>query len=177
MPRPRVLKRARVVPLVFEDDLYERLREVAKRRGLSVSAFIRQLVVRELQQAPLQTHLQIPSDPLSPTDPDPPVDPLVQVQFEEFEEELASLEERLSKLEVAVKRLPAGGFRAGAPLGEQAARLRTWLWDLNKAWEWLHREYKELAARVEPERARKWNLKLAELRRRWLALKRFLYAK
>jgi len=50
MPRPRVLKQAKIVPLVFEADLYEKLKEAASSKGLSVSAFVRSLVEKELSR-------------------------------------------------------------------------------------------------------------------------------
>ena len=174
MPRPRKRKETVIISLAIERELAFKLRELARARSVSVSSFAEQLLYSSLQAL---GDLQIPNDPLSPADPPQQVDPLFSVRFEEFEKELADLEERLSKLEAMVKRLPAGGFRAGAPLGEQASRLRKWLWDLDKAWKSLHREYGDLQARVEAEKARRWNLKLAELRRRWLTVKRFLYAK
>jgi hypothetical protein len=49
MPRRPILKDSRVVQLVFERELYERLREAATRQGRSVSSLVREAVARYLE--------------------------------------------------------------------------------------------------------------------------------
>ena len=44
MPRPRVLEKRFVAPIVFDERLYLQLVEVARVRGMSVSALIREIV-------------------------------------------------------------------------------------------------------------------------------------
>jgi len=55
MPRPRVLKEPRTVPIIFEAELYEKLEVVARSRDLSVSALIRMLAEREVRAHQEQT--------------------------------------------------------------------------------------------------------------------------
>jgi plasmid stability protein len=49
MPRKPILKDSRVVQLVFERELYERLREMAARQGRSISSLVRDAVARYLE--------------------------------------------------------------------------------------------------------------------------------
>jgi predicted DNA-binding protein len=49
MPRRPILKDSRVVQLVFERELYERLKEAAMRQGRSISSLVREAVTKYLE--------------------------------------------------------------------------------------------------------------------------------
>jgi macrodomain Ter protein organizer (MatP/YcbG family) len=48
MPRARKLNKPRAVPIILEHDLWEKATEEARRRGISLSEYIRQLIRRDL---------------------------------------------------------------------------------------------------------------------------------
>jgi macrodomain Ter protein organizer (MatP/YcbG family) len=48
VPRARKLSKPRAVPIILEHDLWERATEEARRRGISLSEYVRQLLKRDL---------------------------------------------------------------------------------------------------------------------------------
>lgn len=48
MPRARKLNKPRAVPIILEHHLWERAVEEARRRGISLSEYVRQLLRRDL---------------------------------------------------------------------------------------------------------------------------------
>ena len=100
MPRPQVLEDVKIVPIVFTKKLYLELTEVAKSRGMSVSALIREIVSDYLgrsNQASQQPNQQVEEDP-------PNVDPVVRMDLEELEEEVSKLESVLTSIDDAIKK-------------------------------------------------------------------------
>ena len=128
MPRPRQLKHAKVVPVILEAEQYEALRELASRSGLSVSAFIRQLIDRELARLGQAAE--------GGPQPQPQADPLLQLEVEEFKERLEKLSRSVEALE---RRLAAAGHYYG---GAGASALRSQAWRLLDEWSSLCRFYK-----------------------------------
>ena len=163
MPRPRVLREPRVVPIVFEAELYRKLEAAARARGLSVSAFIRMLVERELRSMQQPEQVQIPSDPLSHNDPP---DPLMQLEAEEFDAALAKLESETAKLEETVKAVAAGGrlFRTGFEPHRQELRER--VWNSIEKWNKMKKWYRALKRDLPRDRASEYSRRLVQVKRR-----------
>ena len=100
MPRPQVLEDVKIVPIVFEKKLYLQLAEVARARGMSVSALLRQIVSSYLSSISVS---QQGEDPPKIDDP-PNIDPVLKMDLEEFEEEVAKLEKMLTSIDDAISK-------------------------------------------------------------------------
>jgi hypothetical protein len=163
MPRPRVLKQSKVVPLVFEAELYERLRDLARSRGLSVSAYVRMLVERELGLARQQA--QAEGELVSAAEDDP-LDPLVEVDVEEFEQQLQRLEGEVAELERAVEQAVKSGHGYGYFSGSQLGELNQLAWRLTERWQSLRRWYYRLKRDLPARRAYTLSGRMASLKKR-----------
>ena len=163
MPRPRVLKQSKVVPLVFEAELYERLRDLARSRGLSVSAYVRMLVERELGLARQQA--QAEGELVSAAEDDP-LDPLTEVDVEEFEQQLGRLEGEVAELEKAVDQAVKGGLGYGYFAGSQLSELNQLAWKLTERWNTLRRWYYRLRRDLPARRAYRLSSRMASLKKR-----------
>jgi polyhydroxyalkanoate synthesis regulator phasin len=96
VPRPPILEDAKVVPIVFEKKLYLELKKEASRRGISVSALIRELVLKHLSST---SSVQASGSPTpSTTDPPQGVDPVVQMDIEELAEEIREVEKAVDRV-------------------------------------------------------------------------------
>jgi dynactin complex subunit len=97
VPRPPVLERPRIVPIVFEERLYDELRKIASSRGVSVSSLIREIVLKYLSS----TSSTQSANSLTPSTTDPPqgVDPVVKMDIEELAEEIGEVERAVSRVE------------------------------------------------------------------------------
>jgi polyhydroxyalkanoate synthesis regulator phasin len=97
VPRPPVLERPKIVPIVFEERLYLELRKIASSRGISVSSLIREIVMKYLGS----TSSAQADDPPAPSAADPPqsVDLVVKMDIEELEEEVGEVEKTVKKIE------------------------------------------------------------------------------
>jgi hypothetical protein len=94
------LERPRVVPIVFEERLYEELKRVASSRGMSVSALIREIVLKYLGST---SSVQVSDPPAtSRADPPPGVDLVAKMDIEELEEELSEVERAVDSVERAL---------------------------------------------------------------------------
>jgi hypothetical protein len=101
MPRRRRLKSARLVTLLLEEEIYEKARRLAQSRGISFSALVRTLLIRELEQSG-----QLVAD----------LEAAEVAELERLEEEAARLEERAAEL-------AARGFRERGVLKAEAYEL------------------------------------------------------
>ena len=163
MPRPRVLREPRVVPIVFEAELYRKLEAAARARGLSVSAFIRMLVERELRSMQQPEQVQIPSDPLSHNDPP---DPLAQLEAEEFEMELSKLEGRVRELAEVVNAVAGKGYFARTGFEPHRQQLIDKAFKLLEKWHEQRRWFYRLKRDLPREKASEFSRRMAELKRR-----------
>jgi len=102
VPRPRVLSDSKVVPIVFEREMYLELVKIARSEGVSVSALVRMLIGEYLAS----------KKKASSGSQNPGVDPVVKMDLEDLEEELDRLVETVRGIEVDLQRL-----------GEKAPRL------------------------------------------------------
>jgi hypothetical protein len=163
MPRPRVLREPKVVPIVFETELYRKLEAAARARGLSVSAFIRMLVERELRSMQQPEQVQIPADPLSPNDPP---DPLLQLETEEFETELRKMETEVSKLEEVVKAVAGKGHMVRTGFEPHIQELRNRVWNYIERWNRMKRWHYAMRRNLPQDKVAEHSRKLALLKRR-----------
>ena len=167
MPRPRVLREPRVVPIVFEAELYRKLEAAAKARGLSVSAFIRMLVERELRSMQQPEQIQIPSDPLSPSEPP---DPLMQLEAEECAAELSKLERKVAKLEEVVNAVAGKGHFVRTGFEPHRQQLLDRTFKLIDEWHRLKRWYYRLRRDLPREKVSEYSQRLVQLKKRLNAL-------
>lgn len=105
MPRPRVLEKRFVAPIVFDEKLYLQLVEVARVRGISISALVRQIVADYLSSMSVNQRGEDPPSQAGPGDP-PDIDPIIKMDLEDFEEELAKVDSALSSVEKELARNP-----------------------------------------------------------------------
>ena len=161
MPRPKVLKNAKVVPIVFEAELYEKLVVAARSRGLSVSAFVRMLVERELG-APqrLETALS-GAQPVA----DPP-DPLLDLETEELSARLSQLEGGISQLEESVKRIAALGYGFHPSLAPHAEELTRMAYRFLDRWHELKGWFFRLKGDLPRDKAGDLSRRLAQAKKR-----------
>jgi len=94
VPRPRVLSDSKVVPIVFERELYNELVKVARSEGVSVSALVRMLVEEYLAT----------KKKASNGSQNPGVDPVIKMDLEDLEEELDKLADAVHSIEVDLQR-------------------------------------------------------------------------
>jgi hypothetical protein len=171
MPRPRVLREPRVVPIVFEAELYRKLEAAAKARGLSVSAFIRMLVERELRSMQQPERVQVPADPLSPElinskQTDDPPDPLAQLEVEEFEMELSKMESEVARLEEVVKAVAGKGHMVRTGFEPHVQELRNRVWSYIERWNRMKRWHYAMRRNLSRDKVAEHSRKLALLKRR-----------
>jgi len=95
VPRPRVLSDSKVVPIVFERELYLELVKVARAEGISVSALVRLLAMEYLASKKKS----------SSGGQNPGVDPVIKMDLEDLEEELDRLVETVRGIEADLQRL------------------------------------------------------------------------
>jgi hypothetical protein len=120
VPRPPVLARPKIVPIVFEESIYSELKRVAASRGVSVSSLIREIVVSYLQSVNPRATGSAPSDP----PPGSKIDPVVLADIEDLEEELSVLEKIVSGVESNLLKIgnPSGPIY-GAIVRQQLEKL------------------------------------------------------
>jgi len=149
MPRPKVLKEGKVVPIVFDIPLLEATRMVARRKGISVSQLVREAVVMYLRDQAVALGIQTVFDDnsmhnsnpqvgpaASGTDPAP--DPIILFRRKQFERQLEVFERSFQRVVDEWERLKpriAGGYNTRV-LDSSFFRLRDRVRDLEK---WLHR--------------------------------------
>jgi len=102
LPRPRILEMGRVITIYLDNWVCEQLREEALKRGESISALIREIVIEHLGK-----NMKPSDQPNQSAEKDPPnIDPVVKADIEDFEEELAKVESALTNIESEVARNP-----------------------------------------------------------------------
>ena len=182
MPRKPLFENRVFVGFVIEKEHAKLIEAIARREGVSKSELCRRIIIDWLQSPETRTRYGLQhiaeaktGEALVPVDP--PVDPLTQVEWEEFESKLSSLENRTLKLEERLKALPAGGYGFKPGSGQQLQQLRKWLWDLRSDWDTLRSKYRELRSRIPASWDRKANEKLAQLKRRINSAAKLLYAR
>jgi hypothetical protein len=163
MPRPKVLREPKVVPIVFETELYRKLEAAARARGLSVSAFIRLLVERELRSMQQPEQVQVPPDPLSHNDPP---DPLLQLEVEEFETELSKMETEVEKLEGAVKAVAGKGYMVRTGFEPHVQELRNRVWNYIEKWNKMKRWHYAMRRSLPQDKVSVYSQKLALVKRK-----------
>jgi hypothetical protein len=161
------LREPKVVPIVFETELYRKLEAAARARGLSVSAFIRLLVERELRSMQQPEQVQVPADPLSHNDPP---DPLLQLETEEFETELRKMEGKVGKLEEIVNAVAGKGYFVKTGFEPHRQQLLDRTFKLINDWHKLKRWYYRLKRDLPEDEVAERSQRLAQLKKRLNAL-------
>jgi hypothetical protein len=121
------------------------------------------LVERELDLARQQT--QAEREPGSAAEDDL-LDPLTEVDVEEFEEQLGRLEGEVAELERAVEQVVKGGMGYGISTWSQLGELNNMAWRLVERWQSLRRWYYRLRRDLPPRTAYKLSSRMAQLKRR-----------
>jgi hypothetical protein len=151
MPRPRVLSKPRVVPIVFEEDLYEAAVKLAKERGMSFSQYVRTLIQRDLSESKVQ---------LTSAQQDDPRDDVGELEAKLAEDPV--LEAELKDLEQAVERLEGDALALEYRIDSFLSRnydVRSFIrWDdiqaLRDRWQRLKKWYYAVRRQAGPVRVR-----------------------
>ena len=166
MPRPRVLREKGVVIGVHIEYSYAKLiEEIARRQEKSVSSLLREVIVGWLEgEARVRLGLQLAAGQEGGGGEEDPLDPLLEVDVEEFEQQLQRLEREVEELEGAVERALRGGYGyfSGSPLHE----LNSLAWKYVERWNALKRWYYRLRRDLPPGRAYKLSSRMAQLKKR-----------
>jgi hypothetical protein len=126
MPRPKKLSDGKIITLYLERAFYDAIRDRAKANGLSVSEYVRRVLVQTIPELSVgETGDPVPKDPA-------PSDTLEELELRDLE---ASLDELQSRIQIWLERqrhymftLRYGSYSGSAPLS----------WDMVKRWsrEW-----------------------------------------
>ncbi len=125
MPRPKKLKNAVIVPIVLEHELKNKAILRAKNMNMSLSEYIRSLILNDLGMKPAQIEAPAPG-------PDPETDPIQELEIRDLE---ASLDDLSNRIQIWLERqrqymstLRYGSYSGSQPLS----------WDMVKRWtrEW-----------------------------------------
>jgi len=138
MPRPRVLVKPRMVPLLIEEEVYEVARAYARSRGMSFAQYVRDLVLRDLTEKGV---LRVPAVVEKGEDPPPRAeleglleDPVLEAEIRDLERAVERLEGDALELEYRVDSLAGRGYDVGALLRwEDVQNLRD-RWQRLKKW-------------------------------------------
>jgi hypothetical protein len=91
MARPKQLNNAKVVPIIFEGDLYEQLKLESSRMSISVSSLVRQIVMHYLNSN-ISAKEGSPEDP-----PSDEMDPLTELDLQSLIQKINSYEKYIEK--------------------------------------------------------------------------------
>jgi len=140
MPRPRKLSDGKVVTVYLEKTLYDALKEKAKTSGLSLSEYIRLVL--------MQSHPELdpPGQPVSESSVPVTSDPIEDVEIKDLENALDELHGRM-QFWLERQKLYMSTLRYGSYSGDQPVT-----WDMIKRWyrEWhnLKRWYYSLKVKA-----------------------------
>jgi len=163
MPRKRVFKNRAFVGFILEGEHLELLDSIARREGISRSELCRRVILEWLEgEAKEKYGFQLALQGNPPRDGPP--DPLIEVDAEEFEQQLQRLEEEVAQLERAVETATKSGY--GYLAGSQLAELNNMAWKLVEKWQSLRRWYYRLRGDLPRERAFGLSSRMAALKKR-----------
>jgi hypothetical protein len=144
MPRPKKLSDGKIITLYLERAFYDAIRDRAKANGLSVSEYVRRVLMQTIPE--LSTSET--SDPV-PKDPEP--DPIEELELRDLETALDELQNRM-QIWLERQRQYMSTLRYGSYSGNQPLT-----WDMVKRWsrEWhnLKRWYYSIRDRAKGEQA------------------------
>jgi hypothetical protein len=164
MPRPAKRKQTVIVAVAMEAELVHKLTLLAREYGISRSELIERLIIEALGSRVLeQAKPQIPSDPLSHNDP---LDPLVQLEVEEFEAELSKLEGKVGKLEEVVNAVAGKGHFVKTGFEPHRQQLLDRTFNLINDWHKLKRWYYRLKRDLPENKVAECSLRIAQLKKR-----------
>jgi len=168
MPRPRVLREKGVVIGVHIEYSYARLiEEIARRQEKSVSSLLREVIVGWLEgEARVRLGLQLAAGQEGGGGEEDPLDPLIEVDVEEFEQQLARLEGEVGQLEEAVDRALKSGYGYVRGGYAQLSDLNQLAWRHVERWNSLKRWYYRLRRDLPPRTAYRLSSRMAALKRR-----------
>jgi hypothetical protein len=157
-----------IISISIERELALKLKVLAREYGVSTSQLVERLIIEALGPAALErASIQIPADPLSPSDPP---DPLLQVEVEEFESKLSWLEGKAAKLEEVVKAVGGKGYfvRTGFEPSRQdlTSQVRSLIGEWHKQKGWFYRLKRDLPR----DKITAYSQRLAQLKKRLNAM-------
>ncbi|MCC6050614.1 MAG: hypothetical protein LM580_07895 [Thermofilum sp.] len=168
MPRPKMRKETVIMTVSIERELALTLKRLAHEYGISVSQLVERLIIEALGSRALeQAKPQIPSDPLSHNDS---LDPLVQLEVEEFEAELSKLEKKVKRHEEVVNAVAGKGHFARTGFEPHRQQLLDRTFKLINDWHKLKRWYYRLKRDLPENKVAECSRRIAQLKKRLNAL-------
>ena len=165
MPRKRVFKNRAFVGFILEGEHLELLDSIARREGISRSELCRRVILEWLEGEVKEKYgFQLALQGNPPRD-DPP-DPLIEVDVEEFEQQLQKLEEEVAQLEKAVDQAVKSGHGYGYFAGSQLSELNNMAWKLVEKWHSMRKWYYRLRGDLPRERALGLSSRMAALKKK-----------
>jgi hypothetical protein len=157
-----------IMTVSIERELALALKRLAHEYGISVSQLVERIIIEALggSRAQEPAKPQIPSAPLSPSEPDP----LAQLEAEEFDAALAKLESEVAKLEETVKAVAAGGHLVRTGFEPHRRELRERVWNGIEKWNRMKKWYHALKRDLPRDKVNIYSKRMAELKKRLNAM-------
>ena len=166
MARPKVLNNAKIVPIIFEGDLYEQLKLEASRMSISVSSLVRQIVSNYLNSN-ISAGEGSPGDP-----PSDDVDPLTELDLQYLQDRIARYERSLEKFSNDKKNMLDWVNQGKDEFSKKNRKEKYDLWykkeynDLYNTWYNLRDRFERLRRKIPKPKAREISKKLADLKKK-----------
>ena len=158
MPRPPKRKETVIMSISIERELVLALKKAAREQGVSVSSLVERILSDALGKEAVTS--QVPADP--------PVDPLEQLEAEEFFSELEKFEREVEELEKVVKAVASKG--GGPALKPHLDHFRRQTWRKIERWHSLRRLYARCKNAVPPQKRWEGAARLVKTKRTLNAL-------
>jgi len=148
VPRPKILKDARVVPIVLEAEQVELLRRVAAAKKVSISRLVREAIDLYLREEAVRLGLQTVLEQPKQVAPDgqAQLTKLDRIEVEEFEKSLSELERLVKQVydeyetieRMIIREQQEPGFLDRARYGPKPRSVvRRWVNDADRAVRWF----------------------------------------
>ena len=137
MPARRKVARACLIVAYFDTELHDKLKELARERGVSTSELLREIVAEYLSRAGKEPRREAAASPQAE-------DPLLQLEVEEFERKLSRLERDVAALEQQLSAALKRGTGHLLATSINLSSLRSRAWDLVDTWHSLRKFYSRI---------------------------------
>jgi len=162
MPRPPKRRETVIMSISIERELVLALKKAAREQGVSVSSLVERILLDALGKEVGTS--QVPADPPSSD----PVDPLEQLEAEEFFSELEKFEREVEELEKVVKAVASRG--GGPALKPHLDHFRRQAWRKIERWHSLRRLYARCRNALPPQKRVEGATRLVKTKRTLNAL-------